>query len=157
DAFNGTIHELRGLAEIGRPGLAIGASGIAVAHADKDNRLHLISGSPASQTDISVSTLTNPNLGGDPAAILSAGVLCVYFRQGDTIVQWVQNNASQSAVISGGHAAIHDPRALAVANNRYVVYWGDDNEWYLLKWDGSTWAAPQGVLTAAGLFPTNSG
>ena len=38
-----------------------------------------------------------------------------------------------------------------------MVYWGDDNEWYLLKWDGSSWASPQGVLTAAGLFPTNNG
>ena len=97
DVTEGGPYSLRGLAEIGRPAVVVGGSGIVVAHADEDDTLHLISGSPASQTDISVSALTNPNIGGDPAAILSAGVLCVYFRQGDTIVQWVQNNASQSA------------------------------------------------------------
>jgi GH25 family lysozyme M1 (1,4-beta-N-acetylmuramidase) len=157
DAYSGNLYGLRGLADIGRPGIAMDAVDTCVVHADKDDVLHLIAGSPAAETDMTVPALAQPNTGGDPAAVISAGTLCVYFRQGDQVVQWVRNDPAQSAVISGGRGALHDPRALAVGSNRYVGYWGTDNDWYFLKGTAMSWAPPEAVLTAAGLFPANNG
>lgn len=157
NAYSGNLYGLRGLADMGRFGLAMDSTASYIVHSDKDNELHLITGSPWVETDITVSTLTDPNQGSDPIAIISSGILCAYYRKGDAIVQWVRNNPAQSGIISGANAAIHDPRAIAVGANRYVVYWGNDNDWYFLKWNGTAWSAPQGILTAAGLTPATSG
>jgi hypothetical protein len=47
-------------------------------------------------------------------------------------------------------APVHDPRAILNDNKRHVVYWGADDDWYVLNWDKG-WSSSGSVLTLAGI------
>jgi GH25 family lysozyme M1 (1,4-beta-N-acetylmuramidase) len=168
DAYSGTVYGLRGLADIGRPGLALNASIVFIPHLNTDQTLHLISGNlpitlissnSFSETDILTPPnidITAPFLGGDPTAIISSGILFTYIRTQSSIVELIQNDLAHSGPISQAVAPIHDPKAIAVGNKRYVIYWGNDDDWHLLYWDGTTWAAPEALLSTTGILSRNA-
>lgn len=153
DAYQGTIWGLRGLADIGRPGVALDSGVAYVAHSDADNGLHLLTGAP--WTESQATQICRPDLtGADPAVLVSAGTAYLYFRGGDHLVEAVGVPASpsdwQTSQIEDAQAPVHDPRAVTSGGKRHVVYWGQDDDWYLLTWDNG-WSSAGGILTAAGI------
>src|SRR5207237_1342977 len=77
DAFNGTIYGLRGLADIGRPGVAFGLLPL-IAHSEVDDSLHLMEGPGWTDENLSVRDL--PGGGSDPVLLASPDAIFIYFR-----------------------------------------------------------------------------
>ena len=160
DAFNGTIYELRGLADMGRPGVALsvvppglGLNSVPyIAHTEIDNSLHLMTGLAWADRNLSAGDL--PGLGADPVLLASLDALFLYFRSGNDIIEATATRANNwqwnSDKIDALPIPIHDPRAVLSGNRRFVVYWGDDDDWYLLTWNGG-WASSGGLLSRANL------
>jgi hypothetical protein len=154
DAYNGTIYGLRALADMGRPGIAWVNNNAYIAHSDENDNLHILAPNP--WTDTNVTQLpSQPNLSGsDPVLLASPSNLFLYYRRGDrlfeasstpnTLTSW------QTTPIEDGQAPFHDPKAVLDGDRRHVVYWGTDDEWHLLTWDGR-WSSSSGILSKAGI------
>lgn len=159
DAYNGTMYGLRGLADIGRPGVAIVDANVFVTHAELDDHLHLLAGAGSAWTDTDLSGSDIPGGGADPVLVASNGALFAYFRTEGRLIEattsaasawtWTTTDLSEIA----GAAAVHDPRVVFDGDKRYVVYWGkdasDEYDFFLLTFD-SGWASV-GLLRAAKL------
>lgn len=153
DAYQGSIYGLRGLADIGRPSIALDANISYIAHSEVDDSLHLLTGTPWTESQ---GTLVSRGdlMGGDPVLLASAGSVFLYFRNGDHLMEakatpeiswdWQTNQ------IEDAQAPIHDPRAVTNGSKRHVVYWGEDDDWHLLNWDNG-WSSSGSILSAAGI------
>lgn len=139
DYFNGTMYELRGVADIGRPGVAFVSGSVSVAHSELDDHLRLLTndGSNWIVTDLGQGDL--PDGGADPVLLESGGALFLYFRSGDAVIEATPNSVSswETKDLTAISLAkpIHDPRAVMDGDKRHVVYWAEDNDWYLLTCD----------------------
>jgi len=153
-AYKGTIHGLLGLADIGRVGVAAAGGSRYVAQSLwPDGHQHLRIG--PNWTDQNLSGAGVPD-GGDPVLLAVHSGLVTYFRSGDHIVEasasgpnfttWTSTRIDQP----GDAKPVHDPRALAIGDTRYVGYWGDDDDWYLLTVAGGH-AGSAKALSAAGV------
>jgi GH25 family lysozyme M1 (1,4-beta-N-acetylmuramidase) len=151
DAFNGSIYELRGLADLGRPAVAIDDLGSAryIAHSEIGDVLHLITGPVWRDQD-----LTNDvnGSGADPVLLGNSTALFLYFRSGVHLVEATADAAGSwrwsTTDIEDGVAPIHDPRAVLSGTKRLVTYWGDDDDWHLVTWDGG-WTSAGSLLSLA--------
>ena len=158
--FNGTLYELRGLADMGRPSVATAVAGLPgiqsttyIAQTEIDGHLHLMVGPTLADNDLF------SQLQSDPVLLLSGDSVYLYFRSGDHIVE-----ASSSASATGqwqtsnveDAAPVHDPRAVATGTRRYLVYWSVDDDWYLLGADDS-WTNYGALLQEAGIKTTAGG
>jgi lysozyme len=152
NAFNGTIYGLRGLADIGRPGVVLDGNDPYIAHSEIEGHLHLLA-HPSGWTDSDLSAGNFPSGGEDPALVCSSGTLFLYFRTEGHLIEttlgsgtawkWDANQIEDAK-------PIHDPRAVVDGDKRYVVYWADDDDWYLMTFAGS-WSSSGGILRAANL------
>ena len=154
NAYNGTVHGLLGLADIGRVAVAFVSGTGCVVHAQwPDGGQHLHLGPAWADQDLSKSSVPG---GDDPAVLALADGITLYFRSGDHLVEttadesnpstWRVNQIDQT----GDAKPIHNPRAIAVGGTRYVCYWGDDDDWYLLTLAGGRPTSAR-VLSAAGV------
>ena len=153
DAYNGTMWGLRGLADIGRPGVALDGNTPYIAHSEIDGHIHFLARTGAWAD----SNLTSGNLaagGEDPVLVASGGSLFLYFRSEGHLIEatlgagnaihWAANQIEESTLV-------HDPRVVFDGNKRYAVYWGDDDDWHLMTFDGGKWAGSGRILQAANL------
>jgi GH25 family lysozyme M1 (1,4-beta-N-acetylmuramidase) len=153
DAFNGTIYGLRGLADIGRPGVALDGTDPYVAHSEVDGHLHLLA-RPSNWTDSNLSAGNLPNGGEDPVLHCSAGSLFLYFRaDGHLMEASLGKGTAWKWNVSQIEDArpVHDPRVFFDGDKRYAVYWGEDDDWYLMTYDAGAWSSSGGILHAANL------
>jgi len=141
--FNGTVYELRGLADIGRPGVTMSGTNIYIAHSEIDHHLHLQLGMNGLWTDHNLTGNELPDGGDDPVLVESNGALFLYFRYEGNVIEatasaassWTWDTTDLSEI--AGSKAAHDPRVIFDGDKRYVAFWGDqDNDWYLLTYDG---------------------
>jgi GH25 family lysozyme M1 (1,4-beta-N-acetylmuramidase) len=158
NAFNGTLYELRGMADMGRPAIALGPSGSAqattyIAHSERDDTLHMICGPAWVGRDLANDGGLS-DLGFDPALLVTAGGLFLYFRNkeqhlieafADPNGGWLWNSAPIEDAVP-----VHDPRVARSGDRRLVVFWGDDDDWHLLIWDGA-WTSAGALLSLAGV------
>lgn len=154
DAYKGTIYGLRGLADIGRPSVALDAGVPHIAYSEVDDNLHLLTGSPLAESQGTLPSLANPLTGADPALLVSAGSIFLYFRKDGHLVEAAATPGGswdwQINQIEDVQRPIHDPRAITNGTARHVVYWGEDDDWYLINWDNS-WTNSGAVLSLAGI------
>lgn len=153
DAYQGTLYGLRGLADMGRPSVAFDSNIQYIAHSDTDGSLHLLAGTPWAESQ--ATQVSRPDLmGGDPALLAQTGSVFLYFRSGGHLVEATATPAVstewQTSSIEDIQPPVHDPRAVTNGSQRHVVYWGEDDDWYLLNWNGG-WSSSGGILTAAGI------
>jgi GH25 family lysozyme M1 (1,4-beta-N-acetylmuramidase) len=152
DAYQGTIYDLRGLAEIGRPAIAADGALSYIAHSETDDSVHLLT-SPKWTESQGTMMSRQDLMGSDPAMLAFAGSLFLYFRQGDHVIEATVTPAIswdwQTSMIENV-APVHDPRAIIDGAKRYVVYWGVDDDWHLLAWD-NLWLVSSGILSQAGV------
>jgi GH25 family lysozyme M1 (1,4-beta-N-acetylmuramidase) len=166
DAFRLSMHELRGLADIGRLGIALVGQFSSVpspldvsyiAHADLQDTLHVLADHGGREQDSSGTLRRNS---GDPVLLATSTALCLYFRSGDHLVeataaiatpsQW-RTSEIEDIVNNSPIKPLHDPRAMVWGDRRYVVYVGDDRDWHLLISSDSGWRRSGGVLANAGM------
>lgn len=158
DAFQGSVSELRGLADIGRCGIAYAGRSPYVAYAGLDDHLHLLDQSTGADQDLQA---TLGGDAGDPTLLASATALFIYVRSGDHLVeliatvaaptQWLVSNIEDMAAGGVPIKPLQDPRAVLSDGRCHVTYVGDDDDWHLLIKSGSTWQRLGGALTNAGL------
>lgn len=158
DAFQGSVSELRGLADIGRCGIAYAGRSPYVAYAGLDDHLHLLDQSAGTDQDLAA---TLGGDAGDPVLLASATALFIYVRSGDHLVeliatttaptQWRVSNVEDTTAGGAPIKPLQDPRAVLSGGSCHVVYVGDDDDWHLLIKSGSTWQRLGGALTNAGL------
>lgn len=151
DAYRSTLAGLRGLADLGRPAAAMTATLMYAAHAEADGMLHLRVG--PSWTDRNLSAVELFGNLSDPDMLAVGSDAFLYYRRDDHVME-AQSRAGapwQADAIDDGVAPFHNPRAVADGANRYIVYWGTDDDWHLLAWNGAAWSPTNGVLTAAGI------
>jgi GH25 family lysozyme M1 (1,4-beta-N-acetylmuramidase) len=155
NAYKGTIYGLRGLADLGRTGVAVAAGVLLVLHLEIDGTMHLLVNAGGTWTD---TDLTNQLLAtslGDPAAFGVGDVLFAYARSNDHIIEFSRDirtgGAWSSKRIDGAApTALHDPRAIADATRRFVTWVATDDHAYLLTFDGA-WTDPVDVTSVHGI------
>jgi hypothetical protein len=156
DAFNGSLHQLRGLADLGRVGVSHSGNFLCLAAGEPDGTNTVFFeqyGRTAPMSDGST-----PLTAADPVLLSDATHLYAYYRgAGDRIVEAISETADPTSVwraheiSSSAPAALWDPRAASVGEIRYVAYAGGDGEWYLLKSGTSGWVVTKSMLGNAGL------
>jgi lysozyme len=154
DAYHWTTYGLRGLADIGRPSIASIGNVFYIAQSDADQSLHLLTGTPWTDRNLTLLASQRDLMGSDPVLLASVTGLFLYYRRGDLLIE-----ASASAAAPGNWSTtqigdvqppVHDPRAVMNGNQRHVVYWGADDDWHLLHWNNG-WSNSGGVLSVAGI------
>jgi hypothetical protein len=90
--------------------------------------------------------------------LTSPDAIFLYFRRGNQITEAsAGNNGDQWSFDDIEDAVpVHDPRAAQYGDRRLVVYWGDDDDWYLLAWSGS-WLRFGGILNRANVRTATGG
>jgi GH25 family lysozyme M1 (1,4-beta-N-acetylmuramidase) len=156
DAFNGSLHQLRALADLGRVGVAHFGNFVCVAAGEPDGTNTVFVeqvGRAASMRDGSTSLA-----GADPALLSDASHFYAYYRGAeDRIVEAISETADPTGrwaaheISSSGSAALWDPRAVSAGTIRYVVYADADGEWHLLRSGASGWTITRSMLASAGL------
>ncbi len=152
DAFNGSIYSLRGLADMGRPGVAWDGTDPYIAHSEIDGHVHLLA-RPSQWSDSDLSAGNFPSGGEDPVLLCVAGTLYLYFRTEGHLIEvtlgsgnawkWTANQIEDAK-------PVHDPRAAVSGDKRFVVYWAEDDDWYLMTFDAGAWTSSGGLLRASG-------
>jgi GH25 family lysozyme M1 (1,4-beta-N-acetylmuramidase) len=167
DAFRNSLYELRGLADIGRLGVAFLGAAPFIAFADLDNHLH-VRPEPTSAAGQDLTGLlpgssndtAQPRISGDPVLLASPNAFYLYFRGGDHLVEASAPFANQlrwraidieDTVNNTPVKPLHDPRAAILGNRRYIVYVGDDLDWHLVVCSETGRRSWSGILTSAGL------
>lgn len=138
DSYNGTIYGLRGLADLGRVGVGLTPVGAVIAHCEVDRHIHLLrQSSPRTWADSDLMNGALPSLGGDPTLLAVGSAVALYFRDNGRVVEVTQQAPSATWDVEdlssvAGVTGLHDPRVIAVASQRFVVFSGDDDDWHLL-------------------------
>jgi GH25 family lysozyme M1 (1,4-beta-N-acetylmuramidase) len=156
DAFNGSLYQLRALADLGRVGVAHFGNFVCVAAGEPDGTNTVFVeqvGRTAPMRDGSTSLAA-----ADPALLSDASHFYAYYRGAeDRIVEAISETADPTGrwaaheISSSGSAALWDPRAVSAGTIRYVVYAGADGEWHLLRSGASGWTITRSMLASAGL------
>jgi len=154
NAYHWTIHGLRGLADIGRPSIACNGKICYIAQSDTDQSLHLLTGTPWTDRNLTLLASQQDLMGSDPVLLASSTSLFLYYRKGDHLIEATATPAAsanwQTAQIEDVLAPVHDPRAIINGSKRHVVYWGADDDWHLLNWNNG-WTSSGSVLSVAGI------
>lgn len=150
DAYRGALAGLRGLADLGRPAAAMTSAVSFAAHAEADGALHVRTG--PGWTDRNLGARDLPGVSADPDMIANASGVYLYYRREGRLMEARSEAGApwQAEAIDDGTAPFNNPRAVADGTMRHVAYWGDDDDWHVLSWDGA-WAERGGVLTLAGV------
>ena len=150
DAYRGTLAGLRGLADLGRPTATMTGTVSYVAHAEDDGTLHVRSAPTWDDHNLSVAELFGTLL--DPDMLASDTDAFLYYRKGDHLMEARSRAGApwREDTIDDGVVPFNNPRAAADGPSRYVSYWGVDDDWHLLTYNGG-WAASGDVLTLAGI------
>jgi GH25 family lysozyme M1 (1,4-beta-N-acetylmuramidase) len=148
DTYNGTVYGLRGLADLGRTGVAITAVGAVAAHCEIDQHVHLMrEGAAGTWADVDLMDGALPAVGADPVLLGTGAGVVLCFRSDDRVVEAAQPVPGASwdvTDLSGiaGATAWHDPRAILAGGQRFVVFAGQDDDWHLLTRDqAGSWTA----------------
>jgi GH25 family lysozyme M1 (1,4-beta-N-acetylmuramidase) len=139
--FNGTIHGLRGLADLGHTAPHLVGNLPFVTYGEPDGRIHLlefVSGSWHDQDVLGapfghvIGTL--PLAAGDPAAIALGDEQVIIYRSADGGIQALTRNLTDTDprwnavdITGGGGRAIGDPCVIVSGNDIHVVYWDQFN------------------------------
>ena len=154
DAYHWTTYGLRGLADIGRPSIASIGNTCYIAQSDADQSLHLLTGTPWTDRNLTLLASQRDLTGSDPVLLASVTGLFLYYRRGDRLIEATASAAApgnwSTTQIGDVQAPVHDPRAIMNGNRRHVVYWGADDDWHLLHWNNG-WSNSGGVLSVAGI------
>ncbi len=158
---NGSIHVLRGLADLGRPA-PHGTAVRFVAYADENGTILVLTfvgyWLEANLTELArdPSAVQGPLAAGDVAACEVGDRQYIAFRgRDDGHLYEIERNGAQitltdlSATVvnvgtgfdPAGRLPAADPTYLAHGADRTIVYWGEDNSQYLLRNNGGTWQA----------------
>src|SRR5262249_1801109 len=147
DAYKGTIYGLRGLADLGRVGVALSPTGPLIAHSEVDSHIHLLNqNAPNAWSDTDLMNGALPSIGDDPTLLCEGSALLLYFRSDGRVVEAVRStpSANWGATDLSSVArvtAVHDPRAVLAGPQRFVVFSGEDDDWHLLARNASgNWA-----------------
>ena len=132
DAYNGTIWGVRGLADLGRIGVATSPAGTVLAYSGPDRHVHLVLGT----NDVDLMAGELPGVGGDPVLRLAGDTTRLYFRSDGRVVEASRSGTSGSWDVDdlssvAGIRALHEPSAVTTADQRAVVFWGEDDDWHL--------------------------
>jgi GH25 family lysozyme M1 (1,4-beta-N-acetylmuramidase) len=142
DRFNGTIYQLRGMADLGHTAPHVAASQDSVAYSEVDGRIHLLESVKGSWIDHDLFNRvqwtnvigTLPPAAGDPAAMTLGNEQVIVYRSGDGGVHALTrtigtSDTSWHAVdITGGEGkAVGDPFIFLFENNVHVIYWDQFN------------------------------
>jgi GH25 family lysozyme M1 (1,4-beta-N-acetylmuramidase) len=149
DVTRGGLHFLEGLADMGRLGVALTTSGVSVVHRELNGRTY-VSLRPSTASGWTARDLTAANLVGAEAKDVVLGA-----QGGQVFAYWRQGNSLREAAAASGFAGatdlralfdpqdlsfdpIHDPRLAGDATTRYVVFWGFDDDWHVVRYDVGT-------------------
>ena len=150
DAYHGSLAGLRGLADLGRPAAAMTSAVSYVAHAEAYGSLHLRTGPSWADHNLGAAELFG--IIRDPDMLASGNDAFLYYvRDGRVREAHSQSGAPwHETDIDDGTAAFSNPRAVTDGTARHIAYWGEDDDWHLLSWNGA-WTKPGGVLSLAGI------
>jgi len=157
DAYRDSLAGLRGLADMGRPAAAMTSTFSLVAHAEADGTMHLRTGPGWQDHNLSLAELFGAIA--DPDMVVSGNDALLFYRK-DGAVMEARSQAGgpwNADAIDDGTAPVNNPRAVVDGAKRYVAYWGADDDWHLLSFNGNAWSKPGGVLALAGIKSASGG
>lgn len=137
--FNGTIYQLRGMADLGHTAPHRVGNLDAIAYTERDGRVHLLEYLGGSWRDQDLFSApmahvigTLPLAAGDPAAIGLGNEQLIAYRSADGGIHALTRTLTASDpnwravdITGGGGKAVDDPFILAMDNNVHVIY-GDE-------------------------------
>jgi GH25 family lysozyme M1 (1,4-beta-N-acetylmuramidase) len=155
DHFNGTIYELRGLADLGHTAPHVAGNTLFVAYTEVDEHLHLFAEKDAwIDSDVSSEVHGPPLAIGDPAAVGLGDEQVIVYRAADDHIYALNRVVDDPAGWSwrdvtsatGVADALDDPCvAVLYKDEIHVAYWGaDDHQHHLMRVAGQWHAEDMG-------------
>jgi GH25 family lysozyme M1 (1,4-beta-N-acetylmuramidase) len=155
DRFNGSIWQLRGMADLGRTAPHTSRRGLHVAHVETDGHVHLLTSTGAGAWRDDDVTFQSTQRGisdpeavalGDPAAVTFGGREFIVYRSANGQLSCFSR--SETAALpdwgmpqplgAGAPArAVSDPSVMVSGNQLHVTYWRDDDHLVRALWDGA--------------------
>ncbi len=141
DAYQGSIHGLRGLADLGHTAPHLVGNLNCIAYTEPDGRIHLLEYVAGSWRDQDVFNApfahiigTLPLAAGDPAAVALGNEQVIIYRSANDGVHALTRTLTDPEpnwravdITAGGGKAIDDPFVLLFENNVHVIYWDQFN------------------------------
>ena len=157
--FNGTIYQLRGMADLGHTAPHLVGNQECVAYSEPNGKVHLLELVAGTWRDQDLSTIipSAPPAAGDPTAIGIGSDQVILYRTatGDiqALTRSVTNVSAPWSVFSTGPNAIDDPVITVIQNDLHAVYWNQFNRQIHLFRQGGTWHAEQAADLGANPRP----
>jgi len=145
DAFNGSIWQLRGVADLGQTAPYASGSAHCVAYTETDGHVHLMCYDEFWLDDDLTKRRSTPPAAGDPAAAIIGTREVIVYRSSDGHVRVFTRDqlaADPAWEIPGdpegiGIEAVSDPAVFVDGTQLHVTYWRDDNHLQHLWCDAS--------------------
>lgn len=146
DAFNGTIYELRGLADLGHTAPHLVGNLECVVYSEPDGTIHLLELLAGSWHDENLSSTIPlaPPAAGDPAAVGVGSEQVILYRDANgnifALTRSVTDSNAPWSVSQVASKGIDDPFILVTQNDVHAVFWNEVNEQvHLLRPAGADW------------------
>lgn len=142
DRFNGTLYQLRGMADLGHTAPHLVGNQECIAYTETDGRIHLLEYVAGSWRDQDLFRApfahiigTLPLAAGDPAAVALGNEQVIVYRSTNHGVHALTRILTDPEpqwhavdITGGGGQAIGDPFVLLFENNVHVIYWDQFND-----------------------------
>lgn len=155
DRFNGSIWQLRGMADLERTAPHTSRRGLHVAYVETDGHVHLLTSTGAGAWRDDDLTFQSAQRGisdpgavavGDPAAVTFAGREFIVYRSANGQLSCLSRSETaampdwgMSQLLGAGvpHRAVSDPSIRVSGNQLHITYWRDDDHLVRVWWDGA--------------------
>jgi lysozyme len=155
DRFNGSIWQLRGMADLGRTAPHNSRRGQHVAYVQPDGHVHLLTSAGAGAWHDDDLTFQSAQKGisdpgavalGDPAAVALGGREFIVYRSTNGQLSCFSRSESaalpdwgmpQPLPVGSPARAVSDPRIAVIGNQLHMAYWRDDDHLCRIWWDGA--------------------
>jgi GH25 family lysozyme M1 (1,4-beta-N-acetylmuramidase) len=155
DRFNGSIWQLRGMADLGRTVPHNSRRGQHVAYVQPDGHIHLLTftGAGAWRDDDLTFQSTQKGISdpgavalGDPAAVTFVGREFIVYRSTNGQISCFSRSETaalpdwgmpQPLAVGAPARAVSDPSVIVSGNQLHVTYWRDDDHLVRAWWDGA--------------------
>ncbi len=156
DHFNGSIYQLRGLADLEHTSPHVVGEITFVAYTSLDGHIHVLVRLLGNweDTDVTQNVADAPAAAGDPSAVGVGNEQVIVYRAGDSHVYALGRPGTDltdhwTVQDITGALAIDDPRILLIKNELHVVYWNEnDSQSHMIRRDG-VWTPERMSGTAA--------